>query len=49
MVKKRGRSEQSENITHTERRGVPKEREIVVRRSERRVRKLVWIRSEQAV
>ena len=42
---KRGRSERSENITEREKNNAKREKKIVVRRSERRVRKVV--RSKQ--
>ena len=46
---KRGRSEQSENIKEREKSRAKRENNIIVRRSERRLRKVVWIRSEQSV
>ena len=44
-----GRLERSKNITEREKRRAKKEKKSVVRRSERRVRKVVWNRAEQAV
>ena len=49
MEKKRDRSERSEIIKEREKSRTKRENKIVLRRSERRVRKVVWIRSEQAV
>ena len=49
MEKKRGRSERSENITEREKIRSKREKKSIVRRSERRVRKLVCSRAEQAV
>ena len=49
MEKKRGRSEQSENITKREKSRAKIEKKIVVRISYRRVRKVVWIRAEKLV
>ena len=49
MIKKRGRSEQSVNITEREKSHYKREKKSVVRGSERRVRKVVWSRAEQAV
>ena len=46
---KRGRSERSKNITEREKSRAKREDKIVVRRSERRVRKEVQSRAEQAV
>ena len=46
---KRGRSEQSQNITEREKSRAKIENIIVLRRSEQRVRKLVRSRAEQAV
>ena len=47
--KKRGRSEQSDNITEREKSCSKRENKSVVRRSEQRVRKVVWIRVDQTV
>ena len=49
MVKKCGRSEQSENIMESEKSRAKRKKKSVVRRSDRRVRKLVWIIVDQAV
>ena len=49
MVKKRDRLEQSEKITEREKSFEKTENKSVVRISERRVRKLVWSRSEKEV
>ena len=46
---KRGRSEQSENITDIEKSRAKREKKSVVRISEQRVKKLVWSRAEQSV
>ena len=46
---KRGRSEWSENITEREKSHAKIEKKNILRISERRVRKLVWSRAEQAV
>ena len=46
---KRGRSEQRKNITEREKSHYKREKKTVVRRSEQRVRKVVWIRAYQAV
>ena len=46
---KSGRLEQSKNITEREKIHAKREKKSLVRRSERRVRKVVWIRSEQVV
>ena len=46
---KRGRLERNKNITEREKSRTKRENKNVVRRSERRVRKLVWSRAEQAV
>ena len=46
---KRGRSERSKNITEIEKRRAKREKKIVVRRLERRVRRVVWSRAEEAV
>ena len=46
---KRGISEQSENITQRENSCAKTENKSVVIRSDRRVRKAVWIRVEQSV
>ena len=46
---KRGRLEKSKNITEREKIHAKREKKSLVRRSERRVRKVVWRRSEQAV
>ena len=46
---KRGRSEQSENITEREKRRAKREKKSVVIISQQRVRKVVWSRAEQAV
>ena len=46
---KRDRLERSENITEKENSRSKRETKIVVIRSERRVRKLVWIIAEQTV
>ena len=46
---KRGRSERSKNITQREKSLVKTEKKSVVRRSERRVRKVVGIRVEKPV
>ena len=48
-VEKCGRSERSENITEREKSSAKREKKSVVRISERRVRKLLWIRAEKAV
>ena len=42
--KKRGRSEQSKNITEREKSHAKREKSVVIR-SDRRVRKVVWGRS----
>ena len=44
VVKKSGRSEQSENITEIEKSRAKRENKHVVRRSEPKLRKLVWSR-----
>ena len=44
-----GISEQSDNITEIEKSRAKREKISLLRRSERRVRKVVWSRSEQAV
>ena len=49
MVKKRGRLEQSENITEREKKLSKREKKIVLRISDQRVKKIVWSRVEQAV
>ena len=49
MRKKHGRSEQSENITEREKSCAKIEKKTAVRRSERRLRKVVWSRADQAV
>ena len=49
MKKKHGRSEWSKNITEREAIRAKREKKNVVIRSDRRVRKLVWSRAEQAV
>ena len=49
MVKKRGRSEHSKNITEREKRRAKREKKSVVRRSERIVIKVVWSRADQSV
>ena len=46
---KRGISEQIDNIVEREKIRAKRENKSVVRRSERRVRKVVWVRAEQAV
>ena len=46
---KRGRLERSENITEREKSCAKIENKDVVQRSEQRVRKVVWNRSDQAV
>ena len=46
---KRGRLERSENITGIEKSLAKIENKIVVKRSERRVRKIVWSRAEKEV
>ena len=46
---KRGRSDQSENITEREKSRSKREKKSVVRRSEMRVRKIMWRIEEQAV
>ena len=46
---KRDRSEQSDNITEREKSRAKREKKSVVRRSQRRVRKVVWSREEQSV
>ena len=46
---KRGRSERSENITEREKSCAKIENKDEVQRSEQRVRKVVWNRSDQAV
>ena len=46
---KRGRSEQSEKITETEKSRTKRENISVARISERRVRKVVWTRAEKSV
>ena len=46
---KRGRSEQSENITEREKSRAKIEKKSVVIRSEQRVRKVVWSRAKQTV
>ena len=46
---KRGRLEQSKNITEREKIRSKIEKKSLVKRSDRRVRKVVWSRSEQAV
>ena len=47
--RKRGRLEQSDNITEREKSHYKREKKSVVRRSDQRVRKVVWIRAYQAV
>ena len=49
MEKKCGISERSENITEREKSRSKRENKSVVRRSDKRARKVVWIRAEQAV
>ena len=49
MVKKRDRSEQSENTTEIEKSRAKRENKNVVKRSERRVKKVAWIRAEKVV
>ena len=46
---KLGRSEQSEKITERDKRCAKREKKSVVIISERRVRKVVWIRAEQSL
>ena len=46
---KRARSERSKNITHREKSRAKREKKIVVKISDQRVRKVVWSRAEQAV
>ena len=46
---KRGRSERSKYIRERKKSRSKREEKSVVRRSEKRVRKVVWSRSEQAV
>ena len=46
---RRGRSERCKNITKREKSRSKRKNKSVVRRSEQRVRKIVWSRAEQAV
>ena len=49
MVKKRGRLEQRDNIAEIEKICAKREKKNVVRRSEWRLIKVVWIRAEKAL